>query len=1011
MSLPAVTLFYSFRSPYSWLAVRRLQRIELGADLRFFAVFPPPGMTPASTSSPRRLAYTRDDATRVAAAYGLHGALARGTRHRVGAPARQRVLGRPRLAAAPSSSSRLTRRASSAAKISATLRCSRASPAKPASTAIPASPRPTIRPVTLRSGREWPRHRRPGSSACRPSCSTASCSGATIGSSGSYDVWSRLEDERFPTSRRSRWRRSASRPERDRRAAEVRLGLAALLLLYCASAALLVWLVRPGGRRASPLAALFLCLLPLAYTATGFLKERTLAPTRMFVGVAPWADPELVARAAEGASATNPVLLDPVSQMIPWSRAARDDLLFNPAQGAGAALLGNGQSAVLFPTEVASRLLAPFRAVTYSQAARLLLAAWGMFVLIRLAGSASSPRARRAPSTWALDSFNCGDCIRTRWSPRPRPGSWPPRSRSGAGPVRDPPRCSPSRARVGVAGGHPETLLHVMVFAALTVPRSGAANRTLLDATRVADPSPGLGSGLGGPRVPAGRADTAALRREPPGFGRMGRSTPARAHRHRSAAAHRARAAAARRRAARARRSDRGHLARPREPRRARRRSDRRRRSVPGGARRERWTPPRATMGAARDCRGRSPRSRSSARTCRSCPLRSAWCRCSKDTLLKRLALWWVLAVAILAAAAIDALRDAAARSRRLADRRRRRGDCSRRSRSRSRSVTRHRPSGLECGSPRACPSSWRSIATALIASTRRRADTTRRARFGAGVALLLCALVLPRLWLFARWIPATPPEGFYRAPPSLNVVHPAAARSAASRLPRHRYRSGAAAALRRILRSRGDPLLRPDGVGYLPSLPQRRDRAGHDPGRACSTLAFPCCRSSACVSCSRTRRRRCRPIRAWRGSSKPQTRRRREDFSRSGLLIAYEGPDAVLWERGDALPRAFFPRAWRIESADRALPSRRRSTTSRRSPSSTAGRARRSRHRAAESAEIGVDRPNPPAEVLALEVGRGTIDVEVDASADSILATSQPAIPGWRLTIDDAPRAIACAR
>jgi 2-hydroxychromene-2-carboxylate isomerase len=70
MSSSAVTLYYSLRSPYSWLACRRLERVRLGADVRFVAVFPPPGMTPASTSSPRRLAYTRDDATRIAAAYG-----------------------------------------------------------------------------------------------------------------------------------------------------------------------------------------------------------------------------------------------------------------------------------------------------------------------------------------------------------------------------------------------------------------------------------------------------------------------------------------------------------------------------------------------------------------------------------------------------------------------------------------------------------------------------------------------------------------------------------------------------------------------------------------------------------------------------------------------------------------------------------------------------------------------------------------------------------------------------
>jgi hypothetical protein len=127
-------------------------------------------------------------------------------------------------------------------------------------------------------------------------------------------------------------------------------------------------------------------------------------------------------------------------------------------------------------------------------------------------------------------------------------------------------------------------------------------------------------------------------------------------------------------------------------------------------------------------------------------------------------------------------------------------------------------------------------------------------------------------------------------------------------------------------------------------------------------------------------------------------TRRRRDEFLRSGLLLAYEGPDAVLWERGDALPRAFFPRAWRIESVDRALPVAAKITDFAslavvdRGPGSTPPPA---------MPEIGAERPNPPAQVLALDVGRRTIDLDVDASAESILATSQPAIPGWRLTID----------
>ena len=73
MSSPIVTQFYSLRSPYSWLAFHRAQLIlpGLGASVRNVAVFPPPGMNPGSTSTPRRLAYTLADAARVAQAYGL----------------------------------------------------------------------------------------------------------------------------------------------------------------------------------------------------------------------------------------------------------------------------------------------------------------------------------------------------------------------------------------------------------------------------------------------------------------------------------------------------------------------------------------------------------------------------------------------------------------------------------------------------------------------------------------------------------------------------------------------------------------------------------------------------------------------------------------------------------------------------------------------------------------------------------------------------------------------------
>jgi 2-hydroxychromene-2-carboxylate isomerase len=73
MTSPTVTLFYSFRSPYSWLGFHRARRAlpAMGVELRCVPVFPPPGMVTASTSTPRRLGYTLEDAGRMAAAYGL----------------------------------------------------------------------------------------------------------------------------------------------------------------------------------------------------------------------------------------------------------------------------------------------------------------------------------------------------------------------------------------------------------------------------------------------------------------------------------------------------------------------------------------------------------------------------------------------------------------------------------------------------------------------------------------------------------------------------------------------------------------------------------------------------------------------------------------------------------------------------------------------------------------------------------------------------------------------------
>lgn len=226
------------------------------------------------------------------------------------------------------------------------------------------------------------------------------------------------------------------------------------------------------------LAVLVLTLLPLAFTVQGFLPGVTLSPTPVQAGVAPWAHPEMV-QASREENLPNPLLLDPLSQFIPWREAARRDLLFNPSQGGGAALLANGQSAVLYPTEVMARWLPAFRATTFSQAARLLLAGWGAFLLAGMVVGGRHRRgeegaARPFPLLPALATsvvwVGCGFVQLWRLHPHTlvaatapwvvyallwlvrRPGARPAVGLALAG-------------TVSVAAGHPETLLHVLILA------------------------------------------------------------------------------------------------------------------------------------------------------------------------------------------------------------------------------------------------------------------------------------------------------------------------------------------------------------------------------------------------------------------------------------------------------------------------------------------------------------------------------------------------------------------
>jgi hypothetical protein len=254
--------------------------------------------------------------------------------------------------------------------------------------------------------------------------------------------------------------------------------------------------------------------------------------------------------------------------------------------------------------------------------------------------------------------------------------------------------------------------------------------------------------------------------------------------------------------------------------------------------------------------------------------------------------------------------------------------------------------------------------------------------------------LVPPRLWSFASWIPSTSPAGFYPGTPSLNVVV-----QRSSETPRAGFRvtgiEGALAphtatfygleeiraydpmtlaAYHRFF----DAVFEP-GAGWGRVLDHRAPALSMLGARFLFEDPPPLLPADPGVA----------------GAVRNARQQRRNLVYRAGLLLAYEGPDGVLWEQPNALPRAFLPRAWRVAPADRAL-------SSMAAIVDFAALAIVDRAPDSGGGTVPTDeRSNADARVLALEVGRGVIDVSMDASTTALLATSQPAIPGWRLTLD----------
>lgn len=65
--------YFSFRSPYSWLAFERVERAfsDMPVELQYLPVFPPPNFPNDPTAVPNKLKYILQDVARQAEAYGL----------------------------------------------------------------------------------------------------------------------------------------------------------------------------------------------------------------------------------------------------------------------------------------------------------------------------------------------------------------------------------------------------------------------------------------------------------------------------------------------------------------------------------------------------------------------------------------------------------------------------------------------------------------------------------------------------------------------------------------------------------------------------------------------------------------------------------------------------------------------------------------------------------------------------------------------------------------------------
>jgi hypothetical protein len=224
------------------------------------------------------------------------------------------------------------------------------------------------------------------------------------------------------------------------------------------------------ARHPTTLAAIAAVFVLLLTYGPGLRAGRVIVPADMLEAFPPW-----TATATTPNAPANGLLGDQIQQMYPWRVFAHEEFaagrfpLWNPYAGGGVPLFANGQSALLFPLNLAVLWLDPAVAATIVQLAKPPLAAMGAALFLRALGVGTAASAFGGlawafsgpmvvwlgwPHTNALLMIGYVFWTATRWLQQRTPGWWV---------------ASALALGVQLLGGHPETTAHTVVAAGIFV--------------------------------------------------------------------------------------------------------------------------------------------------------------------------------------------------------------------------------------------------------------------------------------------------------------------------------------------------------------------------------------------------------------------------------------------------------------------------------------------------------------------------------------------------------------